>query len=102
MPIRRLRLIARTLALALLIGQMGAQAHAWSHIGDDQQGLPDTSQGCRTCVSFAPLLSAVGGTQAAVPVQPQAAESFVLAQAIEIPDCPARRAFQSRAPPVLF
>ena len=99
---RRFKLIARILSLALLIGQMGAAAHAYSHLADDPQGLPETTQGCRTCHSFAPLLSTVGGPQSVLLVSPCVAESFVPADATPISFNPHYPAFRSRAPPELL
>lgn len=102
MSSRRIGLIARVLSLALLVGQLGAEAHAYSHLSDDSKGLPDTAQSCRACLSFAPLLSAVGGSQAAFVLDPCAADTFVAADAIQIPHGPSHRAFQPRAPPALL
>ena len=102
MSSRRLGLIARVLSLALLIGQLGAEAHAYSHLTDDPHGLPDTAQSCRVCLSFAPLLSAVGGSQYEFVLDPCAAETFVPLDEILIPNSPSHRAFQSRAPPALL
>jgi len=98
---RRFRLIARVLSLALLVGQMGAMAHAYSHVADDSQGLPETTQGCRTCHSAAPLLSAIGGSQSLLLVAPSAAAVFVTASAALVPVGPQHPAFRSRAPPIL-
>lgn len=80
---------------------MGATAHAYSHVADDAQGLPETTQGCRSCHSFAPLLSAVGGSQSLLRVAPCAADVFVSAGYTLVLDCPHHPAFRSRAPPVL-
>ena len=99
---RPFRLIARVLSLALLIGQMGATAHAYSHVADDPQGLPETTQGCRSCHSFAPLLSAVGGSQSLLLVAPCAVDVFIPASSMLVPDSPHHPAFRSRAPPVLL
>ena len=99
---RRIRLIARLLSLALLFGQLGAEAHAYSHLSDDSKGLPDTAQSCRACLSFAPLASAVGGSPSAFVVHQCATDSFVPLDEVLVPDSPSHRAFQSRAPPVLF
>lgn len=99
---RRSSLIARILSLALLIGQLGAEAHAYSHLTDDPQGLPDTAQSCRGCLSFAPLLSAVGGSQSVLLVAPCAAATSVSVDAALVPASPHHPAFRSRAPPVLL
>lgn len=98
----RIRSIARLLSLALLFGQLGAQAHAFSHLSDGSKGLPDTTQSCRACLSFAPLHSAVGGSTCAFVVDQCAAETFIPLDAILVPSSPSHRAFQSRAPPVLL
>ena len=94
--------IARILAVALLIGQMGAAAHALSHQADDPQGIPDTTQGCRTCHSFAPLLCAVGGSQTAALVIPHATDGFALVAGTPATLNSHHPAFRSRAPPVLL
>ena len=95
-------MIARLLSLALLFGQLGAEAHVYSHLSDASKGLPETAQSCRACLSFAPLQSAVGGSATAFVVHQCAAETFVPLGEIQVPASPARRAFQSRAPPVLL
>lgn len=99
---RRLKLIARVLSLALLVGQFGAEAHAYSHLADDSKGLPGASQSCRACLSFAPVQAAVGGSPTVLVMAPCVAESFAPLDEILVPDSPSRRAFQSRAPPVLL
>jgi hypothetical protein len=99
---RHIRLIARLLSLALLVGQLGAEAHAYSHLSDDSKGLPDTAQSCRACLSFAPLASAVGSSASAFIVDHCAAEPFVPLDENLIPTGPSYRAFQPRAPPALL
>ncbi|TAK55685.1 MAG: hypothetical protein EPO25_03185 [Gammaproteobacteria bacterium] len=99
---RRSRLIARVLAVALLIGQMGAAAHAFSHQVDDPQGIPDTTQGCRTCHSFAPLLFAVGGSPSAALVIPHATYAFAPVARTPAALNPHHPAFRSRAPPAFL
>ncbi len=99
---RRSSLIARVLSLALLVGQLGAEAHAYSHLSDDSKGLPDTAQSCRACLSFAPLQSAVGSSTSVFVVHQCETDSFVLVDAIRIPGSPSHRAFQARAPPALL
>ncbi len=94
--------IARVLAVALLVGQMGAAAHALSHQVDDPQGIPDTTQGCRTCHSFAPLLCAVGGSQTASLVVASATDSFAPVAGTPATLNPHYPAFRSRAPPPLL
>lgn len=99
---RRLSLIARLLSLALLVGQFGAVAHANSHLSDDPDGLPDTSQVCRACLSFAPLQSAVGSAPSVFHAASCTAEPYVQADETLVPRSFPRPAFQSRAPPALL
>lgn len=99
---RRLSLIARLLSLALLLGQLGAEAHAYSHLLDETDGLPSTTQNCRACLSGAPLLSAVGSSPTTFIVARCEAEAFVPLDPIVVARGPAHRAFQSRAPPALL
>ena len=99
---RRVSLIARLLSLALLIGQLGAETHAYTHLLDDTDGLPSTTQNCRACLSSAPLQSAVGSSPTSFIVARCEAEAFVPLDAIVVAQGPAHRAFQSRAPPALL
>ncbi len=84
------------------MGQFAAQAHAYSHISDNPDGLPGTAQGCRACLSFAPLESAVGGSPAAIIVARCEAEAFLPSEPILVAQGSSHRAFQSRAPPALL
>jgi hypothetical protein len=99
---RRLSLIARLLSLALLVGQLGAETHAYTHLLDDTDGLPSTAQNCRACLSGAPLLSAVGSSPTAFIVARFEAEAFLPPSPVIVAQSPAHRAFQSRAPPALL
>lgn len=53
-------------ALTLLFGQMGALAHATSHLAKADPGLPDHV--CELCLTQANLASAVGSTPPAIPL----------------------------------
>lgn len=99
---RRSSLVARVLALALLFGQFGAEAHNYSHLSDDSKGLPDTTQVCLACLSFAPLASAVGNSPSAPPVDPCASEAAVPELGAAIALDPHHPAFRSRAPPAVL
>jgi hypothetical protein len=81
---------------------MGAVAHAFSHQGDDPLGTPDTTQGCRTCHSFAPLLIAVAGSQTAALVISHETDRFAPVAGTPTTFNPHHPAFRSRAPPVLL
>ena len=99
---RRLSLIARLLSLALLVGQLGAETHAYTHLLDDTDGLPSTTQNCRACLSSASLQSAVGSSPTTFIVARFEAEAFVPLDPIVVVQGSAHRAFQSRAPPALL
>jgi hypothetical protein len=88
------------MTLVLLCAQLGAQAHAYSHLGSRTDGshhfrtLP-----CLECNSFAPLLTLAGGLSSppALAIADPAAVAAVPAIANERPGfC---RAYRSRAPP---
>lgn len=92
------------LAAALLLGQFGAQAHAYAHAtGNQPVDLSSLhTQACNLCPSFAPLLSAVGSS-ACAPVVALGGELRSLgAQASGADSHRPLLAFRSRAPPVLL
>lgn len=99
----RRRLIVPLLSLVLLLAQLGMQAHAYSHLKSDPDGLPgSTTQLCGQCASSAPLLSMASGSLCIrVPPVPQAQRAAPASI-----DCTVHRlphpAFRSRAPPHLL
>lgn len=91
------------LALALLVAQAGAQAHAYSHLQDGTKSdFGAAGQLCLECLSFATVASPGGS--------PQTVEFNIAVAAPEHVPCPdalpIRQAFhshyRSRAPPVLL
>ena len=101
--IRNRRLIVQLLSLALLIAQLGMQAHAYSHLKSDPDGLPGTTtQLCGQCASSAPLLSMASGSLCVrVPYQAHAegiAPASIGAGIHRLP----HPAFRSRAPPYVL
>ncbi|HEY7741331.1 MAG TPA: hypothetical protein VIB01_12020, partial [Steroidobacteraceae bacterium] len=90
------------LSVALLVGQIGAAAHAYSHLSDDTKGRPDTTQLCGACMSFAPLASAVGGSTTTPLVDRCGSEAAVPAARAAIALDPHYPAFRSRAPPAIL
>lgn len=98
----RQRFVARFLSLALLVGQAGAVAHAYSHLSDDAKGRPDTTQICGACLSSAPLASAVGGSTTTLQVDRCGSEAVVPAARAAIALDPHYPAFRSRAPPAIL
>ena len=90
--------------VALVIAQMGAMTHAYSH--DSAVGSPSLhSSGavghnpCGDCLAFAPLLSAAG-TSASLPfLEPAARAAVAAALPDSLVDGLPFLAFRSRAPP---
>jgi len=94
----RHRLIIHLLSLALLIAQLGMQAHAYSHLTPEKHGTP-AAQFCGECLSFAPLLG-MAGASAAIALTHQSHDDYlapadVTSVASRLPPA----AFRSRAPP---
>ena len=98
----RQRLIARLLALALLVAQFGAEAHAYSHLAKDTDGAPNSTQYCTKCLSYAPVTIAAGGMPHVVLIAQFDVEPALAAAAASLPTLSPRPAFQPRAPPQLF
>ena len=91
--------MARVLALALLVAQFGAEAHAYSHLAKDPDSVPSSTQYCAKCLSFAPVTVAAGGMPHVVLIDPIESEPALAAATAVIParsPCPS---YQSRAPP---
>jgi hypothetical protein len=91
-------------ALALLIAQMGAMAHAYSHVPQArsvsaQQPIPGHDF-CGDCLNFAPLLAAAGAPTALPYVLPQGCHAAPAAPPYSLVDLKLLLAFRSRAPPV--
>ena len=100
----RRRLIVHLLSLALLIAQLGMEAHAYSHLKSDRETLPGTTttQLCGQCASSAPLLSMASSSACIrVPFEPQAAGIAPASIDTDVRPLP-HPAFRSRAPPRLF
>jgi len=100
---KRRRSIVHLLSLLLLFAQLGMQAHAYSHLKSDPDGLPgSTTQLCGQCASSAPLLSMASGSLCIrVPHVPQA-EGTAPASIDSSVHRLSHPAFRSRAPPHLL
>jgi hypothetical protein len=98
-----LRLAVMTV-VGLLIAQLGAMSHAYSHdaaLGATSTHQPGASSHdpCNDCLAYAPLLSA-GGAPSAVPFNvPQGRSAAARAAAGSLIDLSLTLAFRSRAPP---
>jgi hypothetical protein len=108
---RRVRLrFAVIAALALVIAQLGAMAHAYTHVpqtravatqqsASGQQSTPGVHDVCDDCLNFAPLLAGAG-TPALLPFAlPQGCCAAPPAPRDSLVDLTFLLAFRSRAPP---
>jgi hypothetical protein len=87
--------------LALLLAQVGAQAHAYSHLrlGSQQDGPGPLTQVCAECCLSAPLLSAVGSADAVPPVRVDTLVIRLVPRALPYLAIFQPPGFRSRAPP---
>ena len=99
----RRRLIVHLLSLVLLLAQLGMQAHAYSHLKSDPDGIPGTTtQLCGQCASSAPLLSMASGSLCIRVPHQQQADSIAPASIDSTVHRLPHPAFRSRAPPHLL
>ena len=97
--------VAFMAAVALLIAQLGAMSHAYSHdaavgsAASHQVGV-GSHDPCDDCLAYAPLLAA-GGAPGALPfIEPQGHGIPTLSTTESLIDLSLTVAFRSRAPPV--
>jgi hypothetical protein len=96
--------IALIAALALIVAQMGAMAHAYTHVPNasrisGQLPAPTDHQVCGECLNFAPLLAAAGAPAIPLHVEPPARGPVTTAQPASRPAFQPLLGFRSRAPP---
>ena len=89
------------LVLALLIARGGAVTHAYSHLASDPPALP-AQQTCDECLSFAPLLTVVGGSGEPLLIENHAVDELASFTAVPVACVSRPSPFQSRAPPALL
>ncbi|HKS53941.1 MAG TPA: hypothetical protein VJS12_01580 [Steroidobacteraceae bacterium] len=96
-------LIVQVLSLALLIAQLGMQAHAYSHLKSDADSLPgQPTQLCGQCASSAPLLSMASSSSCIrIPYAPHSAGIAPQSIGTDVLPLP-HPLFRSRAPPRFF
>ncbi|MDB6082566.1 MAG: hypothetical protein JWN43_447 [Gammaproteobacteria bacterium] len=90
--------------LALLLAQMGAMSHAYSHdatVGSSASHRTgaSTHDPCGDCLAFASVLSAAGGPGAVPFIAPHGRSPATSAPARSLVDLSLTLAFRSRAPP---
>lgn len=107
---RSQRRIAIITAIALMFAQLGAMAHAYTHVpgmhvpsmrsASVHQSTPDNHDYCSDCLAYSPLLS-VAGTPTALPfVAPQGCSLALHVVCSSLVDHHPHLAFRSRAPPI--
>jgi hypothetical protein len=96
--------IAVTAALLLLVAQLGAMSHAYSH--DAAVGSPPTHESgasshnpCNDCLAYAPLLAVAGAASVLPFVEPQRHGAAARHHGESVADLSLSLAFRSRAPP---
>lgn len=86
----------------VLFAQLGAQAHAYSHLAkspDPIQRNAHSSAACVECSAFAPLLTAVGSAAFPVVVAVVEPPTITASLAVGVHSASACTAYRSRAPP---
>jgi hypothetical protein len=95
---------AAVAAIVLVLAQLGAMNHAYSHVpqvaATVQDANPAAHAVCDECLSFAPMLSSAGSPSFATFVAPPARAIALAAVAAALLNHRLDLAFRSRAPPV--
>jgi hypothetical protein len=91
-------------ALALLIAQLGAMSHAYSHDAaidapTTHQSAANSHDSCNDCLAYAPLLAAAGTPSALPFIEPPGRGLSPRATPQSLVDLSLTLAFRSRAPP---
>ena len=96
--------LAAIAALVLVLAQLGAMHHAYSHVplaaATAQDSNPAIHTICDDCLSFAPVLSAAGSHTVLAFVAPPARAIALRAVVASLISHRLDLAFRSRAPPV--
>lgn len=94
--------IAAFAALALLLAQLGAMTHAYSHgvvdAASHQTGASSHDL-CKDCLGYAPLLAATGAPGQLPALEPRGRGLAARTTATSVVDFSLTLAFRSRAPP---
>jgi hypothetical protein len=96
--------LALIAAFVLVVAQLGAMHHAYSHVPLAAATVQDSNPGlhtvCDDCLSFAPVLSAAGSPTVTVFIAPPARALALRAVVASLINNRLDLAFRSRAPPV--
>ncbi len=96
---KRIGLIGRWLALALLVAQFGAEIHLYSHPLTDASETLGTARSCGTCLASSPLQNAMAAPPPVLPARSIAWVTVVPEAAAHETRSSSFRAFRARAPP---
>ncbi len=96
---KRIGMIGRWLAMALLVAQFGAEMHLYSHPLAESSEQRGTALNCSICLASSQLQNAVAVAVPAVPARSIAWVSIAPEAAAEPTRSSRFRAFRSRAPP---
>ncbi len=98
---RNRRHVAWAMALVVLCAQLGAQAHAYSHLASAADAAQHhlRTLPCLECNSCAPLLALAGGFSAPLALAAADPASVIVQQSIAPQLAETCRAYRSRAPP---
>jgi hypothetical protein len=103
-PLNSAFCLALVAAIVLVLAQLGAMNHAYSHVPQVAATVQDANPAahaiCDECLSFAPMLSSAGSPSLATFVAPPARAIAVRAVAAALLNNRLDLAFRSRAPPV--
>ena len=91
----------RWFGLALLVAQLGAEVHLYSHTLTDPSEDLGAARSCRTCLASSQLQNAVGTAPPAMPVRSIAWVAIVPEASAPESRSEPFRAFRARAPPAL-
>jgi hypothetical protein len=103
MRIRRHAGLSLLLAICVLVAQLGAQAHAYSHLAKSPDPIQRSAHSapCIECSAFAPLLTAVSGASFPVVVAVVDPPTITASLAAGVHSAAPCTAYRSRAPPAM-
>ena len=103
MRIRRHAGLSLLLAIFVLVAQLGAQAHAYTHLAKSPDSIQRSAHSapCVECSAFAPLLTAVSGASFPVVVAVVDPPTITASLATGVHSVAPCTAYRSRAPPVI-
>ena len=96
---RRIGLMGRWLALALLVAQFGAEIHLYSHPLADASETLGAARNCGTCLASSQLQNAMAAAPPVLPARSIAWVTLAPEDAASVTRSSPFKAFRARAPP---